>query len=375
MDPTSGRGQVGEETGGSRSVRVGLIGTSGWSGFAHASALAEHPHAEVVAVCGRDRDRATGFAKQFGIGSVFVDPYELIAQSNLDAVVVALPDDLHHPVTIASIERGLHVLCEKPAAMTAVQARDMRDRANAAGVTHMMMFTYRWLPHLRYLRDLLRDGYLGTCNHAEFRFVMAHGRQPQYAWRFDAARANGVLGDLGVHLIDLARWLVADVVGVAARLGVVIERPGVDGGALTPANDTASLLLDFEGGASGLLHASAVAHLGDRIMVQEVRLSGSEGTLEVEVVVGGSRPGITVRGAHGVDASLEVLPVPDSYWGGVDPARPFEVLGRHSAGARAFVDAVLGAGPASPDFGDGYEAQRVVDAALEAESNGRWVSL
>lgn len=341
----------------------------------HAPALAEHPHAEIVAVCGRDRDRATAFANDFGIGTVFHDPYELIAASDVDAVVVALPDDLHHPVTIVAIERGLHVLCEKPAAMTAAEARDMRDRANAAGITHMMMFTYRWMPHVRYLRDLLQDGYVGVCHHADLRFVMAHGRQPRYAWRFDAARANGVLGDLGVHLIDLARWLVADVVGVAARLGVAVERPGGDGGTLMPANDSASLLLDFAGGASGLLHASAVAHLGDRILVQEVRLFGSEGALEVDMVVGGSRPGVTVRGAHGVDAAVEVLPVPDAYFGGVDPADPFGAFGLHSAGARAFVDAVLGAGPASPDFGDGYEAQRVVDAALEADATGRWVKI
>ena len=113
MNPASGRRRISEEKVDSGSVRVGLIGTSWWSGFAHASSLAEHPHADVVAVCGRDRDWATGFAEHSGIGSVFGDPYELITSSDLDAVVVALPDDLHHPVTISAIKRGMCTSCAR----------------------------------------------------------------------------------------------------------------------------------------------------------------------------------------------------------------------------------------------------------------------
>jgi predicted dehydrogenase len=358
----------------SRPVRVGLIGTSWWSATALAPALVAHPRAELAAVCGRDADRTRSFADAFGVDAVFHDPHELIAASGLDAVIVAVPDDLHHPIAVAAIDRGLHVLCEKPLAFTEADALAMRDRAVAAGVVHMVMFTYRWMPFYRYVHDLVRDGFLGACHHAEFRFIMSFARAQNYAWRFDAARANGVLGDLGVHLIDLARWLVADVRGVASRLDVVVQRPGADGGRLEPGNDSASLLLDFVGGASGLLHASAVSHLGDRAFVQEVRLYGSEGTLEVDVTFGGAGAACTVRGARSGGA-LESLPVPGPYWGGVDPSALLMVLSNHSAGARAFVDAVLGVGPASPDFSDGFEAQRVVDAALRAAAHGRWERL
>jgi predicted dehydrogenase len=359
----------------SRPVRVGLIGTSWWSSFALAPSLVAHPRAEIAAVCGRDVVRTRAFADEFDCAAVFHDPYELIAKPGLDAVVIALPDDLHHPVAMAAIERGLHVLCEKPLASTETLAREMRDRAVAAGVVHMVMFTYRWFPHYRFLHDLVRDGYVGICHHAEFRFVMAYARTPTYAWRFDAARANGVLGDLGVHLIDLARLLVGDVRGVASRMSVVVQRAGIDGDRLEPANDSASLLLDFVGGASGLLHASAVSHLGDRAFVQEVRLYGSDGTVEVELTMGGDGLGCTVRGARGAGGALEVLPVPEAYWGGIDPSTPFMVLGVQCAGAAAFIDAVLGIGPASPDFSDGYEAQRVVDAALRATDCDRWERL
>jgi predicted dehydrogenase len=358
----------------SRPVRIGLIGTSWWSASAFAPGLVAHPRAELVAVCGRDSTRARDFATKFGIGEVFHDPNELIASSGIDAVVVALPDDLHHRVTLAALDRGLHVLCEKPLASTEAQAREMRDRAVAAGVVHMVMFTYRWLPYYRYALDLLRDGFIGSCHHADFRFLMSYARAPHYAWRYDAARANGVLGDLGVHVIDLARLLVGEVSGVASRLAVVVERAGADGGRLEPANDSASLLLDFVGGASGTVHASAVSHLGDRAFVQEVRLYGSEGTLEVDLEFGGAAVG-SVRGSRAAGAGVEHLTVPGSYWGSVDPSRPFAVLEEHSAGGRAFVDAVLGVGPASPDFSDGVEAQRVVDAALRAAGSGRWERL
>jgi predicted dehydrogenase len=376
MDTISGAGALPRRPVASRPVRVGLIGTSWWSAFAYAPALVAHPRADLAAVCGRDADRTRDFAGKFGIGEVFHDANELLASPDLDAVAIALPDDLHHSVALAALDRGLHVLCEKPLALTEAHAREMRDRAVAQGVVHMVMFTYRWLPHYRYVVDLVRSGYIGSCHHAEFRFIQSYGRAPRYAWRFDAARANGVLGDLGVHLVDLARLFVGDVSGVAASLGVVVQRPSADGGRLDPANDSASLLLDFAGGASGTMHASVVSHLGERSVVQEVRLYGSEGTIEVDVVAGGGAAGCTLRGSRAVSDVMEPLPVPDTYWNGVDPTRPsavFDVLS--VGGARAFVDAVVGVGPATPDFSDGVEAQWVVDAALRAAASGRWERL
>jgi predicted dehydrogenase len=161
---------------------------------------------------------------------------------------------------------------------------------------HMTMFAYRWMPYDRYVHDLVRDGCVGACHHAHFRFVMAQGRSPDDAWPFEAARANGALGNLGVHLIDPARWLVGDVRGVASRPSVVVQRSGADGGRLESANDGASLPLDFVGGVSWLVHASAVSHIGDRAFVQEVRLYGPEGTVEVVL------PFAAARDQHRVDA-------------------------------------------------------------------------
>ena len=136
-------------------VRVGVIGTSWYADMMHLPNLKSHPRAELAAICGRNRERAEEMARKYEIPRVFTDYRELIEEGDLDAVVVATPDDLHHPMTMAALDAGLHVLCEKPMALNAGQAGEMYDKAEAAGVKHMVFFTYRWWPSYRYLKQLV----------------------------------------------------------------------------------------------------------------------------------------------------------------------------------------------------------------------------
>ena len=96
-------------------------------------------------------------------------------------------------------------------------------------VKHMILFTWRWQPHFRYLKQLVDDGYLGRCYHADFRFLGGFGRQSEYSWRYDSHRSNGVVSDLGAHMIDFARWYIGDVAKVSAHLATFVDRPGADG--------------------------------------------------------------------------------------------------------------------------------------------------
>jgi predicted dehydrogenase len=130
-------------------LRVGVIGTSGYTQVSHLPRIASHPRAELAAVCGRDLDRTNEVAQKRGIRGVYTDYREMIARGDLDAVVVSAPDDLHYEMTMEALDAGLHVLCEKPLASNAAQARQMLDKAEEAGVVHMVCFTYRWLPHYR----------------------------------------------------------------------------------------------------------------------------------------------------------------------------------------------------------------------------------
>jgi predicted dehydrogenase len=306
---------------------------------------------------------------------VFTDYGELIQKGNLDAIVVASPDDLHYPMTMDALEAGLHVLCEKPMALNAQHAREMYEKAEGAGVKHMVLFTHRWKPHFRYLRRLVDQGFIGRCFHAQFRFLGGYGRQPEYMWRFDGRRANGILGDLGAHLIDFARLYVGEIAKVHAHLATFVERPGAEGQEPVPANDSALLTLQFDNGAQGTVQASAVAHQGDRDVELSVVLHGDAGTLESAWIYSGTEASATVRGARHDEEQFRLLAVPDQMRQNVDEADFVGPFVKQSAGPRLFVDAILDDRPVSPNFYDGLKVQEVIDAALESHQSGTWVSL
>src|SRR4029450_13419095 len=141
-----------------------------------------HPRAELYSICGRNRARAEELASKYAIPHVFTDYHELIRYGNLQALVIATPDDLHYPITMRALDAGLHVLCEKPLALTAAQAREMYRVAEAKGVKHMAFFTYRWLPHYRHAHRLLEAGYVRRPYHLSLRFVAGYGRGGRYGW-------------------------------------------------------------------------------------------------------------------------------------------------------------------------------------------------
>jgi len=354
----------------SETVRVGVVGTSWWTDGMHLPSLKSHPRAEVVAICGRDRNRAEEMAKKYDIPRVFTNYQEMIEQGNLQALVVSTPDDTHYPITMNALEAGLHILCEKPLALKAKQAREMYEKAEAVGVKHMVFFTYRWLPPERYIRALIDQGYLGRCYHCNLHLLFGFGRGRQYGWRFDSQRANGMLADLGSHMIDLARWYVGDIAKVSANLVTFIQRAGVESQPLDPANDSAILALQFANGAQGTIYVSAVA-VGDSLVQDHITLHGEAGTLEADL----GFSGVEVRGARSDEDRLKPLLIPDSIWEGVDQSNSWEVFNKQSVGDRQFIDAILKDQPISPNFYDGWKVQEVIDAAIESHQSGSWVSL
>lgn len=119
-------------------VRVGVVGTSWFAETLHPASLASHPEAELTGICGRNRERADSVAAVHNIPHVYTDYRQMIASGVLDAVVVVTPDAMHHPITMAALEAGLHVMCEKAMALNADQARQMYEAAEAAGVVNMV---------------------------------------------------------------------------------------------------------------------------------------------------------------------------------------------------------------------------------------------
>jgi predicted dehydrogenase len=256
----------------------------------------------------------------------------------------------------------------------------MYEKAEAAGVRHTVFFTNRWVPVYRHVRRLLDQGYVGRCYHCEIHYLGGYGRDGRYGWRFDGRRSNGILGDLGSHMIDLARWYVGDIARVSGRLRTFVDRVGPGGQPLLEAaNDAALLSAEFADGAEGTILVSAVAHVGDRGIEGRVVLHGEDGALEVEV----SFQGAEVRGARREEKQFRRLDVPEDLWGDVDRTKPYidrlpELFAGQPVGARQFIDAIAEDRPAEPTFPtfyDGLKAQEVIDAAIESHRSGRWIEV
>jgi predicted dehydrogenase len=359
----------------SRSVRIGLIGTSWWVDLMYIPSLMSHPAARVVGVCGRDAARAGEVAGKVG-ARVFSDYRELIASGDVDAIVVAAPDDLHHEMTIAAIDAGLHVLCEKPLAANASLAREMLERAEASRVKHMVLFTWRWQPHWRFIKQLVDSGFLGRCYFARLEFLGGFALDDGYKWRFDGRRSNGVTGDLGSHLIDFAQWFLGDVTSVSANLPSFIDQSTASTLAPTPVNDVGLLTLEFACGARAEIAASAVSRLGDEGVRVSASLHGEEGTLEICHTYFGVNAGVVIRGVRKGEQAFSNLEIPPSFFeGGVEPQLLFDPYAKQSAGPRAFIDAILTDTPAVPGFDVGVRVQQVVDAALQSNAEQRSIRL
>ncbi len=266
-------------------VRVGVIGTSYWADDFHLPTLKSHDAVALAAICGRNERRAQDLAHKHGVEAIYSDYQEMLARAALDAVCVVTPEDLHHPMVMAALTSGLHVLCEKPMAFSAAQSAEMLAAAEQAGVKHMVQFTNRGLPHYRYVKRLIDDGYVGEPYSAYFYWPSGWGPAQDinpYHWPFDAHRAKGAANELGAHMVDLARWFLGDVVRVSASLRTFVTRTGPSGEPMDKANDSAFFLLDFASGAHGVIHVGTpnIAGPGLHHTGQLAIIHGQDGTLE-----------------------------------------------------------------------------------------------
>jgi predicted dehydrogenase len=279
-----------------------------------------------------------------------------------------------------ALEAGLHLLCEKPLALTYAQAQEMADLAETKGIVHMVPFTYRFMPTARYIKELINGGYLGRPYHLNMRYYASYGRSGDYLWRFDKGKAGaGALGDIGSHFLYLAEWYFGEIVGISCQLGQLLERPLLDpnGQPYEQTEDTAIVTLTFANGAQGVIHVTTVAYEDTNFgQTHHMEFHGSEGTLyhfidwdEIQ----------QVSGARVGEGKWRELPVPERIWG---QARRDTVHNTYKDifrvedfMARGFVTAVANNTPATPNFHDGARIQRLIEAALRSDREKRYVAL
>lgn len=355
-------------------IRIGIVGTSWWTSMMYLPALKSHADAEIAAICGRDTELAKNLAREHGIPQVYGDYREMLTDGGLDGVIVSTPDDQHKEMTLAAIDAGLHVLCEKPMALNGADAAEMHEAARRADIRHMVMFTWRWQPCFQYLKDLVDEGFVGKLYRAQFSYNSGSWRDDKYEWRRDGGRANGILGDVGSHMIDMSRWVLGDdIVSVSADAPNLMHRTALAG---RQANtDAAHLTVKFRNGTQGIIDATALAHQGDSAFRIAARLDGADGSLEVVCAPFGSAPEVRVRGVRGSETAVRELEIPERYLAGHDPTNPLAIYSRNSVGARHFVDAIRGDFRPEPGFEAGLAVQRVIDAALQSHRERRWVDV
>ncbi|TFD99889.1 MULTISPECIES: Gfo/Idh/MocA family protein [Jeotgalibacillus] len=235
-------------------LKVGVVGAGSIAKHRHLVEYANNENVELVAICDINEKRAKEMAKKFGAKKTFTDYNELLKE-DLDAVSVCTPNYLHAPVSIAALEAGKHVLCEKPMATSAKEADDMIAAAEKAGKLLMIGHNQRFVASHQKAQELVASGELGKI----FSFRTAFGHPGPEGWSADGKDSwffkkdeafIGAMGDLGVHKTDLIRYILGEeMTEVAAMVETSSKKDAT-------VDDTAALILKTESGIIGTLAAS-----------------------------------------------------------------------------------------------------------------------
>ncbi|OLE51153.1 MAG: hypothetical protein AUG51_24245 [Acidobacteria bacterium 13_1_20CM_3_53_8] len=352
-------------------VRIGIIG----AGFARSTQIPGFRACEgalVSCIASAHREHAESVAREFGIPNVADDWRELVSRDDVDLVSVVTPPVTHMEMTLAALDNGKAVLCEKPMAMNASEARRMRERAQKTGALNLIDHELRFLASRRKMRDMLLDDEIGEVRHAKFLFrsdSRADASRP-WNWWSDETKGGGVLGAIGSHAVDSFRWLLgAEVSEVFGSLAThVAERPIARANDMRPvtSDDEALLILRFR---DNDLTRGATATISMSMVEQ--------GRAEHRVEIFGT------RGAFAIEDSGQIwhAEIGAGEWKRIETERGRLAEGMRdsswSRGFTAFAPRIVEAlreGRSTVEgaaiFEDGYRTQLVLDAARRSNKTG-----
>ena len=354
-------------------LRVGVVGL-GFGATVHVPAFLSEGW-QVPVVWSRRIERAREQAAAFGIADATDDYATLIARTDIDAVAIATPPVAHHEMVMAALAAGKHVLCEKPFARDAAEARAMHEAAAAAGLTAMVAHEFRFAPQRAYIKELLDAGYVGVPQVAQLELFMGGRRPPQPPPPRGAGVADGggMLGALGSHFIDgLRHWFgeVREVSGVVRVLRPDRTDPATGVIVRTDTEDTFQFALTFASGAVVSMTASSAGGPGRG---GRTFISGTEGSLYAEQRGGNPEPDGVVLGAKVGERTFAELPMPERH-------RPFEDerdarLVAFRLMVRELERGIREHTSPSPSFEDGWRCQQIMDAIRESSASGRTVAI
>ncbi|MBZ9918869.1 MULTISPECIES: Gfo/Idh/MocA family oxidoreductase [unclassified Mesorhizobium] len=385
-----------------KTLNVAMIG-GGFMGKAHALAYATMPMffwpAPAIpvrkVVVDITEALADGGRRRYGFEESSADWRSVVTRSDIDVIDIVTPNDSHAAIAIAAAEAGKHIICEKPLARGGDEAKTMLDAVNKAGVIHMVAFNYRRTPAVALARQYIEEGRIGKILNFRGTYLQDWSADPDspLSWRFQRKIAgSGSIGDIGTHVVDLARYLVGEIAEVSAlvrtynktrpiqrgnldRLGAAerntdTERAEVD------VDDEVMTLLKFADGAIGSLEATRNAYGRNNFITFEIH--GTKGSIAFnyerrdELQVMFADDPADARGFRSV-YSGPAHPYGSGLW-------PIPALGIGYSETKIvecfdFFSAIVSGKQPLPNFEDGYKTERVADALIESGQSGQWTKV
>ena len=359
-----------------KTIGIGIVG----AGFARTTQIPgfrDCMGARVVAIASQHLERAENVAREFGIKDVARDWQELVARADVDLVSIVTPPATHMEITLAALERGKAVLCEKPMAMNASQAERMTESARSAGVLALIDHELRFLNSRRTMRAMLQNGAIGPVRHCNYVFRSDYRGvlDRPWDWWSDETMGGGTLGALGSHVIDSFRWVLGTE--ITETLGMlsthIIQRPDKTSGEMrkVTSDDESKLLFRFADGPfnKGTTGAASLSVVESGRYENRLEIYGTTGALMVEET-----------------GELWHSPAGSGTW------RPVQVHQDHMApgmresswsrGFTAFAGAIVDALRAgrtkvndAATFEDGYRIQLALDAARASNQSRCWAKV
>lgn len=384
-----------------QNLNVGLIG-GGFMGKAHSLAYAAMPMfywpapaLPVRSILAEfNESLATEAARRFGFERATGDWRKVIDDPDVHVVDIATPNHLHAEIAIAAAQAGKHIICEKPLARTVEESQAMWEAVKDAGIVHMVAFNYRRTPAVALAKKYIEEGAIGDILNFRGTYLQDWSADPNspLSWRFQKKIAgSGALGDIGTHVLDLARYLVGEIASVNALLSTFIPtRPLQAGGADqlgtskggdgprgdVDVDDEVLTLLRFDNGAVGSMEATRNAYGRNNYITFEIH--GTKGSIffnyerrdELQVSFADDPKD---RSGFRTVYTGPATPYGEGLW-------PIPALGigygeTKIIEAYDFFRAIAESGSVSPDFADGYQVALVEEAITTSAASSSWVDV
>ncbi|MGB9595287.1 MAG: Gfo/Idh/MocA family protein [Candidatus Poribacteria bacterium] len=345
-------------------INVGIVGAGGIASGAHMPGYLAVPDVKVIAVCDVVKERAESFADRYGISkkNVFTDYNEIAKMDELDAISVCTPNNFHAGPTIAALENGKHVLCEKPIAGNAVDGQAMVDAAKKSKKILQIGLHLRFQPSMQMLKKIIESGELGQIYYARAVTMRRRGIPSWGAFVQKKMSGGGPLVDIGVHELDLIVWLMGCPKPVGAtghaytmfgnRKDVAVGEWGMWDTDNYDVEDFAVAYINFEGEISATLETSWAAHIGN---------PGPSFIL-------GDKGGVQV-------APLQIFKDHNGTMVDITPHAPRSNEDPHTTEIRAFIRAIREDLPSPVPGEQALEITKIFDAVYKSTKTGKMIPI